>query len=148
MAELRNPKEVTIQCQDDSERTYIISKLPAIAGQKLVTQLPMTSLPKIGDYGKFEELGVELLGYVEAILPDGRKQRLSTRDLIDNHVPDWEALTRIQKEMAIYNVSFFQNGKLSVSFESIAQKVITWLAPMLTDLLQPSLANVSPLSAN
>ncbi|MDR0736627.1 MAG: hypothetical protein LBF51_07335, partial [Zoogloeaceae bacterium] len=83
MAELREPKDVDIECQDGSTRTYTISKLPARAGMKLVTQYPLMATPKVGDYGKLEGLMLELLGYVEARLPGGGRQRLATWELVD-----------------------------------------------------------------
>ncbi|MDR2093028.1 MAG: hypothetical protein LBP58_06915 [Azoarcus sp.] len=148
MAELRDPKEIEIVCQDGSIRIYVISKLPAMAGMKLVTQYPIMASPKIGNYGELEKLMLELFGYIEAITPDGRRIRLGTRALIDNHVPDWEALARIQKAMAEYNVSFFQNGKLFDLLENFLQTAITKLTPMFAASLPSSSGNDSPASGN
>ena len=145
---LREPKDVEIECQDGSIRTYTISKLPARVGLELVTQYPIMATPKVGDYGKFEGLMLKLLSHVEATLPDGRKQRLTEWALVDNHVPDWEALARLQREMATYNVSFFQNGKLLTSLEDFVGKGITRITPMLTDFLRSLSQSDSPPSGN
>jgi hypothetical protein len=148
MNELRQPKSISVECQDGTSREYVISKLPALVGMKIVMQGPVMATPKIGDYAKFEALSVEMLGYVEAVLPNGHKQRLSTPALIDNHVPDWEALARLNKEMVAYNVSFFQNGKLSDFFAAIAEKANTRLAPMLASLQRSLSESGTPPSAN
>jgi hypothetical protein len=134
--ELREPKDVEIKCQDGSSRTYTISKVPAMVGFKLVTQYPILATPKIGNWNEFESLYTEIFKYVEAYAPDGSKILLVTKALIDNHVPDWEALARIQKEMAQYNISFFQNGKPSSFLEGFMQMVNSRITPMLTDLLR------------
>ncbi|MDR1349683.1 MAG: hypothetical protein LBJ59_02670 [Zoogloeaceae bacterium] len=148
MADLRFPKEVEIECQDGTTRTYAISKLPAVTGYEIVTQFPITATPKVGDFEKHKALLLKLFGYIEASLPDGGRQRLTTEALIDNHVPDWEAFARLQKEMAIYNVSFFQNGKLSTSLDGLLRKVLLWITPTLRDFLRQSSQNDTPASAN
>ena len=145
---LREPKEIEIECQDGTTRTFIISKIPAISGRKLVTQYPLTASPKIGDYAKNEELMVELLSYTEIKRADGPAQRLSTRALIDNHVPDWEALARLEKAMAEYNISFFPKGKPSDLWGVLFKKLTTSLTPMLTRSLQSLFPNGLPPSAN
>jgi hypothetical protein len=148
MPELREPKDVEIECQDGTTRIYTISKLPARAGMELVTQYPLTAIPHVGEYGKLEGLMLKMLSFVEATLPDGRKQRLTTWELVDNHVPDWEALMRLQREMATYNISFFQNGQALIFCGKLIQRARSSLAPMLTDLLRSLSENNSQPSGN
>ncbi|MDR1367877.1 MAG: hypothetical protein LBJ76_04075 [Candidatus Accumulibacter sp.] len=148
MPELRDPKDVEIECPDGTMRVYTISKLPAIAGREIVTQYLTTATPKIGEYRENEALMKKLMSYVEAQAPNGVKIRLSTGALIDNHVPDWETLMRLEKEMAVYNVSFFRNGKLSIFMEDSIQTAISRLAPMLTDLLRQSSEKSSQPTGN
>lgn len=145
---LREPKEIEIECQDGAIRTFIISKLPAIAGRKMVTQYPLTASPKIGEYSKNEELMVELLSYTAIKMTNGSMLQLTTRALIENHVPDWEALARLEKAMAEYNISFFPKGKPSDLLDALFKKLITSLTPMLTRLLQSLFPNGLPPSAN
>jgi hypothetical protein len=115
------PHEVQIKAQSGEEKTYIISKFPAVAGREIVTQYPISALPKVGDYKTNESLMLKVLSYV-AVDTDGRQLQLTTRALIDNHVPDWESLVKLEAAMMEYNCSFFQNGKASTFFEGIAAK--------------------------
>ena len=140
MAELIEPleKEITI---DGVKRTFIISKLPAIAGREILTGYPMTAMPKIGDRKINEELMLKLISYVAIKTgPEGHTQRLSTRDLIDNHVPSWEMLMHLEKEMITYNCSFFRDGRLSTFLSESVQKLPQWISKTLT----ASLAQLSP----
>jgi len=133
---LRHPKEVSVSCQDGTTRSYIISKLPATVGFKLVTQVPLTAAPKIGDFEKNEALIFELFGFIAARKDNGEHELLRTRALIDNHVPDWEAYARLIKEMAEYNISFFPKGKPSDLLANLVQKAVLKITPMLIPLLQ------------
>jgi hypothetical protein len=139
MAELRCPKEVTIECQDGTTRDYIIGKPPATVGMKIAVNGGMSALPKIGDFPTFESSYFELLRYAEAKLADGRTIRLTTRELIDNHVPDWEALRRLVIELVKHNASFFQNGAALDFWQNSLQKVAQLVTRMSTDS-SPSLS--------
>ena len=85
----------------------------------------MSNLPKIGDYDISNEMMLKLMTYV-AVPTDTELgyQTLSTRALVINHVPDWEILGRIEKEMVAYNASFFQGEKISSFFEDLAEKFL------------------------
>lgn len=143
-----SPKSVQIKLQDGSEKEFIISKLPALSGREIVTQYLPTAAPKIGNYSANEELLVKLMGYVAAIGSDGQQIRLSTRALIDNHVPDFEALMRLEAAMFEYNVSFFQNGRALTFLSSIEGKAKALITQTLTDFVAQSSAKVSPRSEN
>lgn len=131
---LLKPKEVTVLDQDGTRRQFIISRLPALKGRKLVTQYPLTAMPKIGDYTSNEALCLELMAFVEAVKEDGTTVRLTTSALVDNHAGDWECLARLEVAMMEYNVSFFGNGKALNFFEAIATKAQALLSRTLTDL--------------
>lgn len=130
------PKEVTIETQAGEKRTYILSKFPAIQGREIVAKYPLSAMPKLGDYAVNEETMIKLMGFV-GVQIDGRAEplMLTTRALVDNHVPDWETLARIEVAMMEYNVSFFANGKGSTFFEAIAAKAQAFLSRTLTDSL-------------
>jgi hypothetical protein len=128
------PKEVSIALQDGSERTYIISKFPAIQGREIVAKYPLSAIPKLGDYAVNEEVMLKLMSFVAVPRESGVPLALSTRALVDNHVPDWEALARIEMAMMEYNVSFFGNGKGSSFLEAITAKAQAFLSRTLTDL--------------
>jgi hypothetical protein len=64
---------------------------------------------------------------------------LSTQALIDNHVPDGEALLRLEFAMLEYNTSFFGKGGPSGFFDGLIRKHLPLIIQMLMDSLPPSL---------
>jgi hypothetical protein len=138
------PKEIPVKTQDGRELRVILSKFPALAGREIVAKYPLSAMPKLGDYAVNEETMLKLMGYV-GIVVEGKDEplRLTTRALIENHIPDWEALARIEVAMMEYNVSFFASGLALGSFEGIARKALSWIVQTLTDLSAQSSANAS-----
>lgn len=141
------PKEIRIKTQAGDERVYILSKFPAIAGREIVAKYPLSAVPKLGDYAVNEETMLKLMGYVGVPI-EGRAEplRLTTRALIESHVPEWETLARVEVAMMEYNVSFFGNGRTLGSFEGIARKALGWIVQTLTDSLPQSSAPGKPRS--
>lgn len=133
MADLIKP-EVQVFVADGEERTYIISKFPAIAGREIIAMYPLTAMPKIGDYKANEEALHKLMAFVEVVLPNGSHIRLTTAALIDTHVPSWEMLAKIEFAMINYNCSFFRDGRVSTFLKDFAQKLPAWITKILTDL--------------
>ncbi|AAT37721.1 gp15 E [Burkholderia phage BcepB1A] len=131
---LIQPKEIEVLtgAGDEGTRTYVISKLPATVAREVITQYPVSAIPKLGDYARNEELMLKLMGYVE--LPGAGA--LKTRALIDNHVPDFETLARLEMAMLEYNCSFFAKGKASGFLASLAEKVQALITSTLTDSLR------------
>lgn len=143
------PKLVEIPLPDDAgTRSYYISKFPAIAGREIIAKYPLSAMPKLGDYAVNEETMLKMMAYVCAVGKDGNQIPLTTKALVDNHVPDWETLGRIEMEMLNYNCSFFRNGRLSSFFEGIAQKLPALITKMLTDLSEQSSAKEKQRSTN
>ena len=147
---LIKPKEITVIDSDRQQHTFIISRLPATIGREILAKYPLSNAPKIGDYEVSKEAMLKMMAYV-AVEKEGREIYLKTSTLIDNHVPDGEALIRLELEMLKYNTSFFGNGgsqnflqyllgKLSGSLPSI----IKTLMASLPSSSQPA----SPLSQN
>lgn len=128
------PKVVTIKTQSGVEREYTISKFDCISGRKIIASYPLSSLPKIGDYGQNEAAMVELMAFVAVTLPGGAVVRLSTLELVRNHVPDWETLARLEMATLEYNVSFFGRAEISAFLNDISQKAQVWIMKTLTDL--------------
>ncbi|WOR92145.1 hypothetical protein [Proteus mirabilis] len=144
------PKEITVIDSDRQQHTFIISRLPATIGREILAKYPLSNAPKIGDYEVSKEAMLKMMAYV-AVEKEGQEIYLKTSTLIDNHVPDGEALIRLELEMLKYNTSFFGNGgsqnflqyllgKLSGSLPSI----IKTLMASLPSSSQPA----SPLSQN
>jgi len=133
MADLLEPKEVEFTTQGGEVKTFLLSKFPAIAGREIVAKYPLSAMPKLGDYAVNEETMLKLMAFVAVSLPTG-PLRLSTRALVDNHVPDWETLARLEVGMMEYNCSFFGNGRASTFFEAIGQKAQALISKTLMDL--------------
>ncbi|HXF28970.1 MAG TPA: hypothetical protein VN457_03905, partial [Chlamydiales bacterium] len=134
-------------------KTFIISKFPAIAGRKIITQYVASGLPKIGDYASNEEIMLQLMKYVAVVTESGSKIPLSTSQLIDNHVRSeshpfpFEFLMKLEAAMMEYNCSFFQNGAILSSLKDIPQKAQQWITKILKDLsVQSSPQNLPPTS--
>lgn len=133
---LLEPKEITIKTQKGEDKTFIISKFPAVAGREIVAKYPLSAMPKLGEYQVNEETMLKLMAYVAVPRDSGEPLQLTTRALVDNHVPDWETLAKIEVEMMGYNCSFFGDGRASNLFEGIAQKLPALITKILTDSLQ------------
>lgn len=135
MSALLQPKEVEVELPDGSTKTYVISKFPATVGREICTQYPLSAVPKIGEYGRNAELGEQLMCYVgvPGIGAGGEPLMLKSTALINNHVPDFETLIRIEFIMMEYNCSFFARGKASNYFEMLVAKVQVLVMKMLTD---------------
>jgi hypothetical protein len=142
------PKEIPLKGQDGKTRTYIISKFPAIQGREIVTKYPVSNLPKLGEYQQSEETMLKLMAFVQVVPDGGSPIALTTRALVDNHVPDWEVLARLEYAMLEHNCSFFGNGLNSASFESIARKAVEWITKTLMASSPQSSQTDKPRSTN
>ena len=117
-------------------RTYIISKFPAVAGREIIAKYPVSALPKIGDYAVSEETMLKLMVYVGVPKGEGTPPlMLTSRTLVDNHVPDWETLGKLEMLMMEYNCSFFSNGKASGFLKGLGAKALPKIIEILTPLL-------------
>jgi hypothetical protein len=142
------PKTVPIECADGTSRDFVLSKFPACAGREILTQYPVTAMPKIGDYPSNETLMLKVLSHVAAVGADGREIQLSTGALVDNHVPDAIALMRIEVAAVEYNFGFFLKGLASTFLGGIEGKAKALISQTLTDFLAQSSAKVSPPTKN
>lgn len=139
---LLEPQELTLKDQRGTERTFVISKFPAIAGREIVTKYPVSNIPKIGEYKVSEEIMLKAMSFVGVKIDGGQTLQLTTRELVDNHVGDWETLAKLEWAILEYNVSFFGSGLNSDFFESISQKAVKWISQTLMPLLDQSLQTV------
>lgn len=124
-------KEIEIQGEK-----FIISKFPATAGREIIASYPLSAIPKLNEYKSNEEIMFKLMRYVAKIVPGGEPIVLENQVLIDNHVKSWEILVKLEKEMLVYNCSFFQNGRISTILRDFAQNIPTWISKMLMDVLE------------
>lgn len=146
--ELIKPKELTVTDGEGKTRIYTLSKFPAIIGREIVTKYPTSALPKLGDYAVSEETMLKLMNFVAVDNSTGTPLRLSTRALVDNHVPDWETLAKIELAMMEYNCSFFAKGTLFDSLQDVVLKVLARISEISTPLSAPSSPTEKPASTN
>ena len=128
------PKEMRIETQSGETRTYVLSKFPAVQGREIVAKYPLSAMPKLGDYEVNEQTMMKLMAFVGIPRDSGEPLMLTTRGLLDNHVPDWETLAKIEFAMLEYNCSFFGNGKGSGFLSAITAKAQAFLSKTLMDL--------------
>lgn len=137
---LLNPLQVSHKAKDGTEYTYNLGQYPAIAGREIICKYPLSAIPKLGDYEVNEATMLKLMSYVERVMPDGNTVRLTTRALVDNHVPDAEVLMQLERGSLQHNVSFFGSDAISRFLEGIAAKSKPLVMKTLTDLLAQSSA--------
>ena len=140
-------KSITVTLADGTEKAYTISKFPAVAGREIVSKYPIANMPKLGDYAVSEEIMLKLMCYVgvegnTGIMP------LNSKALVDNHVPEWETLAKLEAAMMDYNCSFFQNGKASTFLGTLATKAEELISSILTDSLGQLSQAEKPRSTN
>lgn len=125
------PKKIEINGQQ-----FIISKFPATVGREIICGYPLSSIPKLNEYKNNEELMFKLMRYVAKVMNEGDPIVLENQALIDNHVKSWETLMKLEKEMLVYNCSFFQDGRISTILRDFAQNIPTWISKILMDVLE------------
>lgn len=145
MSDLIKPEDLKVKSLDGEEIHYIISRFPATVGREIITGYPTTAMPKMGDYKANEALMLKLMKHV-AVVRDDQEIRLTTRALVDNHVPDFDVLARIEYATLNYNSNFFNIGKISKSLGLFEGKVEQSITKILTLFLERFLAKEKPQS--
>lgn len=141
---LIDPKEITIEYEGE-ELKYNISKFPATVGREIISKYPIANMPKIGDYAVSEDTMLKLMKHVERVYPD-RVQELTNKALVDNHVPSWEVLAKLELLMIDYNCSFFRNGKgldFLKKLQSLAEPKIIEMLTVLSGKLSQAVKQPS-----
>lgn len=143
MADLLNPKTVFVKDRHGNQHGYIVGQFPAIAGREIAAKYP-TSIAALAkqweenQYGENEKIMLKAMSYVERIVEDGHTVRLTTSALVDNHVPDAEALMRLERELLEHNFSFFEKFTSSISSGGLLQNLIKLIMSTLTLSLRQS----------
>jgi len=128
MLDFLEPKEIIID-----DKTFIISKFPAIAGREIISNYPLSGLPKVGDYKVNESIMMKLMCFV-GVMKNDVLIKLNSSALIDNQVGSWETLVKIEAAMLEYNCSFFRDGRASTFLKDAAQNIPAWITKILTGL--------------
>lgn len=148
MSGLIDPFEFECPLPDGGTKTYILGKFPAVAGREIIAKYPLSNLPKLGEYAVSEETMLKLMSYVAVPRDGGEPLRLTSKSLVDNHVPDWETLARLEMKQLERNCSFFKDGRALNFLQGIAQLIQTLTTKTLTDLLPQLLKAGKPPSTS
>ena len=131
--ELIKPVEIELEDLDGNMHAYTISRVPATVGRELIAKYPTSNMPKIGEYKTSEETMLLMMKFVEVNAGD-RQIRLSTKALVDNHVPDATTLLKLEYKMLNYNTNFFTNGDRQGFLDYLISKAMSSISPMLIRL--------------
>lgn len=129
------PEIREIETPSGEVKKFTISKFNAIAGREIVSQYPISGMPKLGDYATNEAIMLKMMAFV-AVQAGDVQIPLTTRELVNNHVPDWETLARLEMEVMQYNCSFFGNGKVSGFLDDLTAKLPESILSILIPLLE------------
>lgn len=131
------PKQIEVVDIDGITRKFTISRFPATIGMEILVKLPISAMPKIGDFETLKLVRDDVFKYVY-VETEGGAIPLSTSALIDNHVGDAETAIKIMGEMLTHNYSFFSQGKMSLLFDGLGVKIKGIAQSMLTQLSDAS----------
>lgn len=106
------------------------------------------AVPKVGEYSVNEEMALKLLSYCSAVAKGGAEIRLATRELVNNHVPNWEMELKLEEEVANYNCSFFLRDKIWTFLNALAETASQRILGILKASPPPSSGPGSPPSTN
>lgn len=137
---LLKPEEFDLLDGDKKAKTFIVSNFDCVAGREIITQYPLTGMPKLGDYGENQKLMFKVMSFVAVITPDGRQLRLSTPELVLNHIDNAEMLMKLEMKMMEKNFSFFKDGRFLDSLDGIVQM----FAKKILEILTQSSESLSP----
>lgn len=152
MNNLLEPQPFEVTKKDGTVVKFLLSKFPAIAGREIITQYPLSAIPRLGEYKTNEAMMLKLMAFVAIEKENDQGQpvqiRLNSSQMIDNHMPDWEVLAKVEAAMISYNCSFFQEGRVSSFFDLIAQKLPVLASQILTQLRAQSSPQGTPPGTN
>jgi len=131
------PQEITLVDIDGVERKFTLSRFPATVGMEIFYRLPISAVPKIGDFEALKVVRDDIFKYVY-VETAGGSIALSTSALIDNHTNDAETALKIIGAMLSHNYSFFSQGKISLLFDGLGVKIKGIAQSMLTQLSDAS----------
>ncbi len=127
---LLNPKDVEI-----NGFKFIISQMPCTVAQEVAFKLPPGLIPIMGNFTQAEEMYVKMLSFCERVYDDGRHIKLINKDIIDNHVPDFQTLLLLEREVIEYNYGFFDTEKLLTLLNGLLSRAESSVSKILMDLL-------------
>lgn len=129
-AVLLQPKEIEIEGSK-----FIISKMPCTVAQEVLFNLPTGLIPLLSNFSKSEEMAFKMLSYCERVYTDRPNVPLKSKVLIDNHVPDFNTLIKLEQEVLQYNFDFFASERVLNFLNEGLSRVESKASGILTDLL-------------
>jgi len=135
------PKEIQV----DGKR-FIISKLPATVAVEIMMRSAGNAIPKAGDFAIIESMMLKTMSYVAIRRPGISDLVLNSRELIDNHCPDWTTYMKVLEEMRGYNNLFLVSENLLTFLERAIATLPVKIRAILTPDLPPSSTQNSPPS--
>lgn len=130
---LLEPKEIQVD-----GKTFIISKLPATVAVEVMMRSAGNAIPKAGDFATIEAMMLKTMSYVAIKRPNIPDLVLNSRELIDNHCPDWTTYMKVLEEMRGYNNLFLVSENLLTFFERVIAMLPQKIRSILTPESQPS----------
>lgn len=140
---LIEPKEIQVD-----GKTFIISKLPATVAIEVMMRSAGNAIPKAGDFATIEAMMLKTMSYVAIKRPNIPDLMLNSRELIDNHCPNWTTYMKVLEEMRGYNNLFLISENLLTFLERIMEMLPAKIRSILILGSQPSSTPSSPLSTN
>jgi hypothetical protein len=141
--EPQTPKKELLQTKTVEINGYkfVISKMPCTVAQEVIFKLPTGLIPLISQFSQSEEMAFKMLSYCERVYTDGRANvGLISRALIDNHVPDFDTLIKLEEECLKFNFDFFEQGKVLSFLNKGLSLAESKASGILTDLLDKLLS--------
>lgn len=127
---LLEPKEVTIKgCK------FVISKMPCLTAQEVIIRIGAGVIPLINQYAISEDMVIKMLSCCQRVYDDRPNVPLISKDIINNHIPDFEVLIQLENECLKYNYDFFAQGRLLDFLNKGLSLAESKLSKILTDLL-------------
>lgn len=127
---LLKPKEI-----DVNGYKFIISQMPCTVAQEVAFKLPPGLIPIMGNFTQAEDMYVKMLSFCERVYDDGKHIKLINKTVIDNHIPDFQTLLLLEREVIEYNYGFFNPEKLLDLLNGLLSHAESRVSKILTDLL-------------
>ena len=140
---LIEPKEIQVD-----GKTFVISKLPATVAVEVMMRSAGNAIPKAGDFATIESMMLKTMSYVAVRRPNISDLVLNSRELIDNHCPDWTTYMKVLEEMRGYNNLFLISENLLTFLERVIAMLPAKIRAILTPESQPLSTQDSPPSTS
>lgn len=114
---------------------FLISKMPCLMSQEVLIRIGQGLLPMINQYQITEDMAVKMLSRCQRIYGDKPNVPLISKEIIENHIPDFQTLMLLEKELLELNYGFFDFGSLLNFLSEGLSLAESKLSKMLTDLL-------------